>query len=119
MTWQKVPKFVRTTSAIYVFRKVRDLVRTKCAKCEEVTAIEALYFLESKNLITLNHDSSGLITQRERAAAIRNVQPWLLRTDFKRGKKNGKISLKPETISWRNSYIRKLLQNLNLPENER
>ena len=47
------------------------------------------------------------------------MQRCLLRNGFKRGKKNGKIILKPETISWRNSYIQALLQNRNLPENER
>ena len=70
-------------------------------------------------MVTLNPDSSCLLIQRERASAIRNVQRWLLSNGFRRGKKNGKISLKPQTISWHNSYIRTLLQNRNLPKNER
>ena len=95
----RTPKSVRVTNAISVYREIRDFVRTKRAKHEQVTATEVLYFLESKNLITLNRDSSDLITQRERAAPVRNVQLWLLSNGFKGVKKNGKISLKPETIS--------------------
>ena len=99
-----------------LFYKIWDYIQRKRIHCEKITSREVLNFLIGEGICTIEIDDNGVHIQKGYDAALRAVQRYLQRNGFQRGKRTGSIRINPNHVAWRNSYIRRILQNRsNLP----
>ena len=64
-------------------------------------------------------DNNGLYDANDWKAALRSVQRFLRKKGFLRGKRSGTITINPDHLLWRDTYIRKITGNRTAPPNER
>ena len=112
----RTPKSRRIPDDNELFYKVRDYIQRKRIYCEKIRSREVLNFFIDEGICTVEIDDNGVHIQKDYDAALRAVQSYLQRNGFQRGKRTGSIRINPNHVAWRNSHIKRVLQNRsNLP----
>lgn len=97
---------------------IREFVRERRQSRQRTTAVQVLDFCQTKGYITIEQGEDGPL-QKDYKAALRSVQRWLRKHDYRRGRRSGNVLPKEHVQVARDLYLAEFFANREKPPQER